>query len=108
MAALKDLDIKPLLDGGFKPLSQKDWEAEVTRLKALGMDNGGTYDFGYELKNDKGVSILIEQNISTIAADGLETMTKHPAVATVVGPRGRATAAADDIELILALVDQVG
>lgn len=107
MASITDLDIKPLLDAGYKPLSQKEWQAEVDRLTALGMNNGGTYDFGYELKSADGVTILIEQNTSTIAADGLETMTKHPAVAMVVGKRGKVTCPAHDFDLILAMADEV-
>lgn len=108
MASLKDLDITPLLEAGYTTLSEEDYQAEVERLRALGMDNGGTYDFGYELKNERdGVTILIEQNTSTIAADGLETMTKHPAVATVVGKRGRVTCPAHETDLILAMANEV-
>lgn len=108
MAALSDIDVTPLVDAGFKKLTKAEWQAEVERLKALGMDNGGTYDFGYELKDERrACSILIEQNVSTNAADGLETMTRHPAVATVIGPRGRVTCMANDTDLILAMVTEV-
>lgn len=108
MASLKDLDITPLTEAGFVALSQEEYDARIEEFRALGMDNGGTYDFGYELQNERdGVTILIEQNTSTIAADGLETMTKHPAVATVVGKRGRVTCPAHETDLILAMANEV-
>lgn len=106
MAALADLDLQPLLEAGFKKMTQKEWQARVDEYKALGMDNGGTFDFGYELVRGN-TTVMIEQNISTIVGDGLETMTKHPAVATVTGPRGRVTVNAAETDLILAMADEV-
>lgn len=106
MAALSEIDVTPLLDAGFKKLSKADYEALVAKYKDLGMDNGGTFDVGYELRRDT-VTVFYEQNISTIIADGVETMTKHPAVATVAGPRGKVTCPADDTALILAMADEV-
>lgn len=106
MASLADLDLTPLLDAGFKKMTQKEWQTRVDEYKALGMDNGGTYDFGYELIRGR-TTIMIEQNVSTIVGDGLETMTKHPAVATVTGPRGRVTVNATETDLILAMADEV-
>lgn len=106
MASLADLDVTPLLDSGFKKLTQKEWQTRVEGYRALGMDNGGTFDFGYELIRGN-VTIMIEQNVSTIIGDGLETMTKHPAVATVTGPRGRVTVNAAETDLILAMADEV-
>lgn len=106
MANLKDIDVTPLLDAGFEALTEAEFKAEVARLAELGMDQGGTYDYGYELKRGD-VTIFIEQNTSTLVAGGLETMTKHPAVAAIQGPKGRVNAPAEDVDLILALVDEV-
>lgn len=106
MASLNDIDIQPFVSAGFKTLTQKEWQARLADFATMGMNEGGTYDFGYELSRGS-VSILIEQNTSTTAADGLETMTKHPAVATVIGPRGRVTVNATETDLILAMADEV-
>lgn len=106
MASLTDIDTKPLIEAGFKALTQKEWQARLAEFAAMGMNEGGTYDFGYELSRGK-VTVLIEQNTSTTSADGLETMTKHPAVATVIGPRGRVTVNATETDLILAMADEV-
>ena len=106
MAALADLDLTPLTEAGFKKMTKVEWQARVDEYKALGMDQGGVFDFGYELVRGN-TTIMIEQNISTIIGDGLETMTKHPAVATVTGPRGRVTVNAAETDLILAMADEV-
>lgn len=106
MANLADVDVEFLVQQGFSKLSKQDWEKRVAELKAKGMDNGGTYDLGYELARGP-VSVMFEQNISTVISDGLEVMTKHPAVAVIDGPRGRIACPAHDSELILAMVDQV-
>lgn len=106
MANLTDIDVTPLLDAGFKQMSQKEFTARQDERKALGMDQGGQYDLGYELIRGN-VTVEFEQNVSTIVGDGLETMTKHPAVASVIGPRGRSTCSATDTDLILSLADDL-
>ena len=99
--------IQLLLDAGFvKDLTTKQWtdaNAEATRA---GMGNGGDYRLDYLLRRGD-VTVQIEQNVSTLVQDGLETMTRHPAVAVVVGPRGRVACPANDTALILSMADSV-
>jgi hypothetical protein len=54
------------------------------------------------------VTLLFEQNTaSEPMGGGMSAVIQHPPVCIVSGPRGRLACTADDVELILSLVDEV-
>lgn len=101
-------DLDALAEAGFrKRLSEQEWRTLNSELNQTELAAGGEYHIDYVLGRDD-VTVTIEQNVSTQEHGGMQIQTRHPAIAVVEGPNGRASCSVEYPELILELARQVG
>jgi len=103
---MAEFDVNALTKLGFKKLTNEQWVAKSEEFAKSGMNLGGKYDFLYLLTRN-ATTVLIEQNTATVIQDGLEVTTKHPPVAILSGPGGRAAVAAGDMQALLTVLGEI-
>lgn len=103
---MANFDVNALTKMGFQKMTTDQWAQQVESYAAAGMNQGGKYDFLYCLTRGK-TSVIVEQNTATVIQDGLEVTTKHPTVAIVSGPGGRAAVAAGDMQALLGVLVEI-
>lgn len=105
-------DLESLTRAGFnKTMTTAQWHQRNDDLDELGMNNGGPYVSNYVLtkpaESGGEVTVTVEQNTTTENQAGMEVTIKHPEIAVIEGPGGRAACPADDIRQILRLTVQL-
>lgn len=81
-------------------------DAHVTRADENGMHDSGPYVVHGVWKRGE-VTVLVEQNTAKEDIGGMRAAVDHPAVCLITGPKGRIAANPEDVELVLAVAEDL-